>query len=78
VKTLEIKKPGDEVVRELERLKERKIIIEHVNNINLRKLAKHLGITNYPHISGYASESIKVKLILDKPFSKDLVREETL
>jgi len=78
VKTLEIKKPGDEVVRELERLKERKIIIEHVNNINLRKLAKHLGITNYPHISGYAGESIKVKLILDKPLSKDLVREETL
>jgi len=75
---LEIKKPGDEVVRELEGLKERKIIIEHLNNINLRKLTKNLGITNYPHISGYAGESIKVKLVLNIPLAKDLVKEEVL
>jgi len=78
VNALKIEKPGDEAVRELEGLKERKIIIEHLNNINLRKLSEHLGITNYPHISGYARESIKAKLILNIPLARDLVREEDL
>jgi len=77
-KVLEFKKPGEEALTELEGLQERRIFIEHLNLVNLGRLAKSLGITAYPHISGYAENMVKVKLILNVPFSRDVVKEEAI
>lgn len=75
---LEVKKPGEEVLRELEGLQERRVFIEHLDLVNLASLARSLGITTYPHISGYAENMIRVKLVLNIPFSKDVVKEEVI
>lgn len=77
-KVAEVRKLNEEVTRELEGLRRREIIIDHLNTIDLRKLIKTLGITKYPHISGYAKEAIKVKLVLDKALKRDIVKEEVI
>lgn len=75
---LEIRKPGEEVVKELEGLPGRKIIIESMDLIDLSRLASSAGVTTYPHISGYAEGMIKVKLIHDIPLARDVIVEEVI
>ncbi|MFN3268243.1 MAG: hypothetical protein ACK416_03170, partial [Zestosphaera sp.] len=75
---LEIQKPGEEVVKELEGLPERKIIVESMDYLNLARLASTAGVTTYPHISGYAEGMIKAKLTHDIPLKKDIVVEEEI
>lgn len=75
---LEIRKPGEEVVKELEGLPERRIIVESMNYLNLARLASTAGVTTYPHISGYAEGMIKAKLTHDIPLKKDVVVEEEI
>ncbi|MEM0014493.1 MAG: hypothetical protein QXS42_01055 [Zestosphaera sp.] len=75
---LEVRRPGEEVVRELSNLQERKVVVEHLNLINLSRLAKSVGITTYPHISGYANGMVRVKLVLDIPLARNVVREEVI
>lgn len=74
----EFKKPGEEALTELEGLQERRILVEHLGLINLSKLARSLGITTYPHISGYVENIVKVRLILNMPFLRDVVKEEMI
>ncbi|MEO3993681.1 MAG: hypothetical protein QN229_05220 [Desulfurococcaceae archaeon TW002] len=75
---LELQKPGEEVVKEVESLQERKIIITHLNLINLAEIASSAGVTTYPHISGYAEGMIRVKLIHKIPLAKDVIVEEVI
>lgn len=62
----------------LEGLSSRRLVVAHMANINLLKLAKEVGIDRYPHISGYSSGYVKAKLTFEVSMARDIVREELI
>ncbi|MEM1623657.1 MAG: hypothetical protein QW543_05960 [Sulfolobales archaeon] len=62
----------------LEGLSSRGLVVAHMANINLLKLAKKVGIDKYPHISGYSSGYVKAKLTFEVSMARDIVREELI
>ncbi|MEM2021555.1 MAG: hypothetical protein QXP80_04970 [Zestosphaera sp.] len=75
---INIEKPVQEVTEVMQGLNTRKVLITHKGLVNLLKIAREVGVEIYPHISGYAENTVRVRLVLDIPLAKDIVREEVI
>ncbi|MCS7099396.1 MAG: hypothetical protein RMH84_03710 [Sulfolobales archaeon] len=69
---------GSEVRGSLDGLRELKLLITHRDNANLFKISGELGVSRYPHVSGYSEGCVSARVVLQTSTTQRISGEELL